>query len=467
MWLFAQLEPGSSHYNQLRVTRWSGPLQVPALERALSELIRRYEVLRARFWSEDGGVFQRAGEAAPVTIPVEELEGELPQSREKAAARRAHAIAGQPFDLERGPLVRAVLLRLQPQEHHLVLVVHHIASDEVSARLLLRELTKLYTAYLQGTGPVVAPGTGQYADYAARQQERVGTPTEADDLSYWQARLRGAPPLLELPTDRTRPARASYEGGEVGFQLPATTVERLGALCQRERVTPFMVLFTVFAAVLARWSSRTDLIIGVPIAGRAEVELEDAIGCFANTLVMRTDASGDPTLREMLRRVRAAVLDGLAHQELPFERLVQELHPVRSPRYHPVFQVMFVLRDFPPLDLAAPGVAIEYLPTADRGRALVDFALELDRTRQGYSGEFAYNATLFERSTVERLGADYLAVLDAMLEDPELRLSRLPVLSGSPREAGSDATARALAVLERLSEEDVQRLLADAGEPPA
>jgi len=253
----------------------------------------------------------------------------------------------------------------------------------------------------------------------------------------------------------------------VGFRLPAPTVDRIASLCRSERVSPFTVLFGAFQAVLVRWSSRTDLIVGVPIAGRTEVELERAIGCFANTLVLRTDASGDPSLRDLLRHTRAAVLDGLAHQELPFERLVQDLHPVRNPAYHPVFQVLFVLRDFPPLDLAAPGMEIEYLPTGDRGRALVDLGLEVDRTRMGYDGEFTYNATLFDRSTVERLGADFLAVLDAMLEDPAVRLSELPALSGVLPAGEADATARVLAVLERLSEDDVQRLLADAGDPHA
>jgi hypothetical protein len=467
MWLFAQLEPASSHYNQLRVTRWRGPLQVPALERALSELIARYDVLRARFWSDEGGVFQRAADATPVTIPVEAVEWSPPETAEKAAARRALAVGGQPFDLERGLLVRAVLLRLQPTEHHLVLVVHHIASDEMSARLLLQELCALYAAHCAGDRPLLPLSTRQYAEYAARQQERVGTRAEAEDLSYWREQLRGAPPLLQLPTDRPRPARASYEGGEVGFHLPAPTVDRIASLCRSERVSPFMVLLAAFQAVLARWSSRTDLIVGVPIAGRTEVELERAIGCFANTLVLRTDASGDPSLRDLLRRARAAVLDGLAHQELPFERLVQDLHPARNPAYHPVFQVLFVLRDFSPLELAAPGMEIEYLPTGDRGRALVDLGLEVDRTRTGYRVELTYNATLFDRSTVERLGTDFLAVLEAMLEDPAVRLSQLPAPLGVLPVGDAQATARALAVLEQLSEEEVKRLLAEAGESPA
>jgi hypothetical protein len=467
MWLFAQLEPASPLYHQVRVIRWSGPLDVSALERALSELLRRHEVLRAQVWLEEGGAFQRAGEATPLTMPVEDLAWSPPETREGAAARRARSVAQQPFDLRQGPLVRAVLLRLGPTEHHLVLVIHHIASDEWSARLLIQELCKLYSAYVAGNPPLLPHPTRQFAEYVVRQQKRLQTPEEEEDLAYWRERLQGAPPLLQLPTDRPRPAQASYEGGEVCFRLPAATLERLAALGRRERVTLFMTLFAAFQAVLCRWSSQTDLLVGVPIAGRTQLDLEEVVGCFANTLVLRTDLAGDPSFRDLLRRIRGVVIDGLAHQELPFERLVQELRPVRSVNYHPLFQVLFNVRDFPPLNLTSPGMEIELLPTDDRGRAFVDLAMELDRARDGYAGVFAFNANLFDRPTVERLAAEYLAGLDTVLDDPDVRLGHLPGLSGGRHESEDEATTRALAVLERLSDDDVRRLLAhNAGDPP-
>jgi aspartate racemase len=468
MWLFAQLEPDSSLYHQIRVIRWSGPVDLPALERSFSTLVRRHEVLRARFSFDEGGAYQTVGEELPLTIPVQDVRRSAGETQEAAAIRDALAVVARPFDLQQGPLVRAVLLRLGPAEHHLVLVLHHLATDGWSARLLLRELCALYTAEVTGAPARLAETTNRFADYVVRQQEWLQTPAAQTDLSYWREQLRGAAPLMELPLDRARPPEAAYQGAQVTFHLPTPTVERLRLLGRSERVTVFMILFAAFQATLSRWTASTDLVIGIPVAGRNLLEWEHVVGCFTNTLVLRTDLSGDPSFRELLRRVRAVVLEGLAHQEFPFERLVQELRPARSRNHHPLFQVLFNLLDFPPPELTVPGVEIEMVPVEELGRAYVDVSMAVERTRDGYAGVVGYDAGLFHRPTVERLTADYLAVLDTVWADPAMRLSRLPVASDATHAAEDDATARALALLERLSEDDVRRLLADAaGDRPS
>jgi non-ribosomal peptide synthetase component F len=314
----------------------------------------------------------------------------------------------------------------------------------------------LYSAFAAGRPSPFPEPPVQYQDYAVWQHERMHSEDLVRALGYWRERLQGAPAVLHLPGDHPRQEPPTYVGRQAGFPLPEGLVEALGRLSRRERVTLFMTLLTAFKALLARVTGQTDLVVGVPIAGRTRLELSGLIGCFTNTLVLRTDASGDPTFRELLGRVRHVALDGYAHQELPFERLVRELQPERKLGQHPLFQVLFNYLDFPAEPLDPAGIEIQELEVPSE-TALVDLGVDIRRAGRTLTCSVTCNAGLFEASTVARLAQEYLASLEAFALDPECRISALP---DTWRKPDSVRTDRLVQELEQMTEEEAERLLA-------
>ncbi len=469
MWFLNQMEPGSTVYSGVRATRWTGPLDRVALERTVGELLRRHEVLRTRFPLRSGGPVQEVEPAGPYELPLVDLSSPHPAAAMAEARSWLLAASRRPFELTRETPFRASLLRLGENDHVLALTIHHIAFDRWSRSILRRELGLLYTAFAAGRIDPLPDPPLQYQDFAEWQRERMRSDSVAVALEYWRGRLAGAPAVLRLPSDHPRQASASSLGRQDGFTLPDALVERLGELARRERVTLFMVLLTAFKALLARMTGQSDLVVGVPIAGRTRVELSGLIGCFTNTLVLRSDASGDPTFRELLGRVRNVALDGYAHQDLPFERLVRELHPERKLGQHPLFQVLFNYLDFPPERIAPPGMQIEDLDVASE-TALVDLGVEIRRAGRTLTCSITGNAALFEASTISRLAQAYRAALEALVADPESRISALPdpwpeAESVTDRVASLSPAKRALLELRRKQARAAEAATAN-GLPP-
>ncbi|HYR06116.1 MAG TPA: condensation domain-containing protein, partial [Longimicrobium sp.] len=352
--------------------------------------------------------------------------------REAAVRRRAGAEAARPFDLSAGPLFRATLLRLGEEDHVLLLSVHHIVTDGWSTGVLFRELSALYEAYLAGRESPLPELAVQYADYAVWQREQLAGEVLDRQLAYWKERLAGAPELLELPTDRPRPAVQTYRGAAIPLGLPLELLERLQALGRSEGATLYMTLLGAFQVLLGKYAGSEDVVVGSPIAGRTRGEVEGLIGFFVNTLVLRTDLSGDPSFREVLRRAREVTLGAYEHQEVPFEKLVAELQPERSLSHSPLFQVMFTLENTRGGGSALPGLELSGVG-AELASGKFDLVLELAATPQGLRGGLHYSTDLFERDTVERMLGHLERVLEQVAADADVRLSQLELLGQAER----------------------------------
>ncbi|QRN95172.1 non-ribosomal peptide synthase/polyketide synthase [Archangium violaceum] len=435
LWFLDRMEPGNPAYNVPGAVRLEGRLDVAALEGALRELSRRHEVLRATF-------HERAEEAVQVTSAPPEgwrLEvvdlGTLPEAGREAEARRlATEEARKSFDLGRGPLMRARLLRLGEREHVLLLVLHHIVSDGWSLGVLVREVGRLYGALTEGREPVLPALPVQYADYAVWQREWLRGPVLESQLEYWRQRLAGAPPVLELPTDRPRPPEQSFRGASLPVRLSRELSERVRALAQAEGSTPFMVLLAALQVVLYRYSGQEDLCVGSPVSGRNRTELEGLVGLFINTLVLRTRVAPGLRLRELLARVREATLEAYAHQDVPFERLVDELKLPRRLGHSPLFQVMLAFQQQELLpEQTLPGLRAHLLPV-DAGTSRFDLSLSLTDSAEGFQGSLEYSTDLFERDTVERLSGHLMQVLATFVAHPERRVEEVEVLTEQERQ---------------------------------
>ncbi|HSG39079.1 MAG TPA: condensation domain-containing protein, partial [Thermoanaerobaculia bacterium] len=354
LWFIDQLEPGSPLYNIPVTLRVEGPLRAEVLALCLGEIVRRHEALRTVFAAIEGSPVQVIQPAAPFELPVVDLAA-LPES-EAAALTLAREEAARPFDLARGPLLRGVLLRLGGEDHVAVLTLHHIASDGWSMGLLVHEVGTLYTAFAEGRPSPLPELPVQYADFAVWQSSWLRGEVLESEVSYWRRQLAGLPPLLPLPYDRPRPTAQSFRGATRPAGLPAGLTRQMQALGRREGATLFMVLLAGFQALLSRYSGQEDLAVGSPVAGRNREEIEGLIGFFVNTLVLRGDLTGEPTLRELLGRTRETALAAHLHQDVPFEKLVQELAPERSLAHSPLFQVMLALQNAPAAPLEIPGL---------------------------------------------------------------------------------------------------------------
>ncbi|HEX6291348.1 MAG TPA: amino acid adenylation domain-containing protein, partial [Herpetosiphonaceae bacterium] len=394
---------------------------------ALSALVERHESLRTRFVDHDGQPVQVIDPPALVPLPLLGVPT-LPEDARVAWLRQwvAHAVA-QPFDLAAGPLLRAALLGLAPEAHVLVLVVHHIVSDGWSQGVLLHELSLLYRGFVQHNPVELPPLPVQYADYAAWQRQWLQGAVLEQQLAYWRHQLTDVPPL-DLPTDYPRPPLLSAAGAAVRVAVPAALTAALHQLSQQAGVTLFMTLLAAWQTLLARYSGQTDIAVGTPIAGRVRPELDGLIGFFVNTLVLRTDLAGNPSFAALLERVRAVCLDAYAHQDLPFELLVEQVQPARDTSRTPLFQVMFVLQNTPRTMMDLPDLTIE--PLAVEGHtAKFDLSLVLSETPGGLVGAIEYRTALFDAGTMARLGQQYGRLLEGIVADPAQCIARLPLLS--------------------------------------
>jgi amino acid adenylation domain-containing protein len=431
LWFLHQLAPHGPVYNIPAALRLTGALDVAALERSLAEIVRRHEALRTTFAVADGQPVQVINPARSVPLPVTEL-CHLPEGQRQAEARRRTTEeARRAFDLEQGPLLRTTLLRLDDEEHLLLVLLHHIVADGWSLGVLVRELGALYPSCCAGRPSPLPPPPIQYADYAVWQRQWLQGAVLERQLAYWREQLRGLP-SLDLPADRPRPAVLSFRGAAQSFDLPSELLAALQALCRRERVTLFMTLLAAFQALLGRYAGQDDVAVGTPVANRNRAELEGLIGFFVNTLVLRADLSGKPTFRALLGRVREAALGAYAHQDLPFERLVAGLRPQRDPGRNPLFQVMFALHNVPLTRLQLPGLTVSRLDT-EEATSSFDLSVTLRETGEGLAGWCEYSTDLFDDATIRRLLGHYRRLLEGLVANPDQRLDDLPLLTEAER----------------------------------
>jgi amino acid adenylation domain-containing protein/non-ribosomal peptide synthase protein (TIGR01720 family) len=435
LWFLDSLEPGSPFYNVPSAQRLKGSLDAGALERAIGEVVRRHEVLRTTYaMSGDQPVQVIHDDLAP-RLPVEDLSALPPAEREERAAAIVSAEAQRPFDLARGPVLRARLLRLGPEDHVLAVVIHHIASDAGTQRVLLSEVARLYAAFRAGEPSPLPPLAIQYADYAVWQRRWLSGDVLAQQVAWWKGHLAGAPAALDLPTDRPRPAVMSHRGGRRPFALAPETHRALAAVGRREGATLFMVLLAAFDVLLRRYTGQRDVVVGMPILGRTRAETEALIGFFVNTLALRVAVEDDLPFTGLLARVREACLGAYAHQDLPFERLVEELNPVRDLSRTPLFQAMLVLQNArrEQEEDTLAGLTRTSL-VADSGTVRFDLTLTLSETSQGLEGLLEYAADLFDATTIERMASHLHVLLEGVVEGADRPVIDLPLLPAAERD---------------------------------
>ncbi|AEI67139.1 non-ribosomal peptide synthase/polyketide synthase [Corallococcus macrosporus] len=432
LWFLDQLEPGSSSYNIPVAVKLTGEVRVEALRQAFKALVLRHESLRTTFRDNGGEPVQVIAADSPVQLSVVDLTALGDAERPAEAHRLISQEAGRPFDLSRGPLLRTGLLKLSEQEHVLVLVMHHIVSDGWSMGILVREVAALYASCSQGLPSPLPELPLQYADYAVWQREWMQGAVLDAQLGWWKDQLQGATQALELPTDRPRPAVQTFRGDSRDVQWPRELWESVKGLARHEGATPFMVLLAAFQTVLSRYSGQDDICVGSPIANRTRAETEGLIGFFVNTLVLRARLAGNPTFRELLAQVRERTLGAYAHQDVPFERLVEALNPERDLSRSPLFQVMFILQNTPTVELHLPGLTLTGME-GDAGTSKFDLTLELTETARGLSVSAVYNSDLFDPETIDRLLGHLRVLAEAAVQAPEVRLVELPLLDAVER----------------------------------
>ena len=461
LWFLEQLRPGSNVYSIPMALRLRGELDGEALQRSLSEIVRRHEVLRTNFRMVEGKAQQVIRAAAAVDMEVVELS-QLPlEEREPEARRLTAAAAERAFDLEQGPLMRVSLMRLGEAEHVLVLVLHHIITDGWSMGIMFRELKELYRAYSVGQESPLGELAIQYADFAHWQRERLRGAVLEEQLGYWREQLRGAPAVLELPTEQLRPAVQSHEGARQSRLLPAGLAESLKQLSQQEGVTLFMTLLAGFETLLYRYSRQEDFCIGADIANRNRAEIEPLIGFFVNMLVLRADLSGNPSFRELLKRVREVCLGAYAHQDVPFEKLVEELEPERALSHTPLFQVVMVLQNTPRETVELSGLEMSGVEVEVK-TAQFDLILSVSERRDGgLLATMVYNTELFAEETIGRLLVHLEVLLGAVAADAEQRVGEVELLSAGEQAElqqwqGSDTPYPAASCVHELFEEQVK-----------
>jgi amino acid adenylation domain-containing protein len=432
LWFLDQLQPGNCAYNVHAAIRLRGRLNLPALERTFGAIRCRHESLRTTFANINGRLIQVLGPAVAFVLPQLDLRSYRENEREAEARRLAIAEAQRPFDLARGPLLRVTLLQLAEDEYVLLVTMHHIVSDGWSMGVLIREVVTLYEAFSNGRPSPLPELPIQYVDYACWQREWLQGERLERQLGYWREQLSNAPSILELPTDKPRPAEQTLNGARQTTALDPSLRMDFNALSREEGVTLFMILLAAFKALLYRYTGQEDISIGTPTANRNRAEIEGLIGFFVNTLVMRTDLSGDPTFRELLARVRNVALGAYAHQDLPFERLVDELKPERDLSRQPLFQVMFVLQNAPREDLRLPGLTLESLDVEET-TARFDLSLLVTEREQRLFVLWDYNTDLFEAATIKRMARHFESLLENIVENPDQPLSRLELMTGQER----------------------------------
>ncbi|MGH9943004.1 MAG: non-ribosomal peptide synthetase [Pyrinomonadaceae bacterium] len=432
LWFLDQLEPNSDLHNIQKVLRLKGSLDLPALERSLTEIVRRHEALRTTFTAYAGQPSQIVSENPAFGVSFVDLSTEAESESENRAMQLAAEEARRPFNLAKDVMLRAAVFRLSAEEHLLVLVLHHISSDGWSLEILFRELSALYEGFVSNAPCVLSPLPIQYADFAVWQREWLQGATLENQSAYWMERLADAPALSELPTDRPRPSVQTYRGARHTMMLTKRLHESLKILSRREGATLFMTLLAAFQTLIARYTNQTDVIVGAPIAGRNRVETEHLIGFFVNTLALRTDLAGDPTFRELLGRVKETALGAYTHQDLPFEKLIEKLQPERHSNRPPLFQNMLGFQNTPPSAPKLYGLEVTLVVLSGE-TAKFDLSLFVFEEQGGMRCVAEYNTDLFDSATIRRLLNHFEVLLEGIIIAPERRLSELPLLTSGER----------------------------------
>ena len=441
IWFLEQWEPGGFTHNGARAFRLRGQLDVQALEQAINGVVERHEVLRTIYVMEKREPRQVLLDSWRVEVPVVDLQSNSEPEHE--LERQLRELSREPFDLGADLMIRATLFRLGPDDHALLVRLHHIAFDAFSDRVFFGELFELYSAALEGQAPTLSDLPIQYADFAVWQRERLRGSFLDELVAYWRAQLSDGPAVLRLPTDRPRRSLQRHEGRHHPLSLPEALARGTIDVGRSEGATPYMTLLAAFATLLYRVSGEDDIVIGSPIACRTHVELERLIGFFSNTVALRIPLSGNPSFREVLRRTREVALGAYAHQELPFDKVVEELRVPRDPSYNPVFQVNFRVQsdDVAPIEFAN----LDATPiVVDIGFSRFDLAMELQLDRRGIGGYIEHDRDLFDTETVEHVAADLEGLLGAVLDDPERPV--LAVKLSGPWRRSSSATAGNLSI---------------------
>lgn len=428
LWFLHQMDPSNAAYNMPLAFRLSGPLDVDALQWSLDEIVRRHEILRTTFDVLDQEPVQLVAATGSLKLAITDFSSLPPSVGEAEAELLATEETQRPFDLVSGPLIRARLMRLKANEQVLLVTMHHIISDGWSQTVLLNELGALYEAAVAGRTSPLPELSIQYADFAEWQREWLQGAVLDQQLDYWRKHLRGAPPSLELPTDRPRPAVQSFNGARYSFALSRDLTARLLELSRREDATPFMTLLAAFYVLLYRYTGQADIVVGTPVANRNRQELESLIGFFVNTLALRVDLSGNPTFRELLAQVREVSLGAFAHQDLPFEMLVEELSPTRDASRNPLFQVMFALQNTP--DPAARQLELDISPVEVKtARSQFDLMLDVTAVDGQFYVTLVYNTDLFDALTIQQTGERFKVLLAGVVHGAGRRISKLPLLT--------------------------------------
>ena len=423
LWFLAQMDPANPMYNAPMAMRLKGRLNVEAFEHALAALVLRHEVLRTTFTLVNDEPVQVIEPASEVPLPVVDLSIMPEGERESEAIRILETEAQRPFMLSSDRMLRALLVRLAEEHHVLLLNMHHIATDGWSAAVLMRDLTALYATALGLDAPPLPALPIQYADYAVWQRTWLQGQALEQQLAFWRETLAGAPPVLQLSTDRPRPTAQTYNGGVHDFNVPADLLEALRKLSRREGSTSFMLLLTAFNTLMYYLVKQPDIVLGTDLANRTTVQTEDLIGFFVNLLVLRTRLSPDVSFRELLGQVRASTLDAYAHQDVPFDKLVEELQPERSHSHNPLVQVLFVQQNTPRSAASMEGLEISGVRLAAASK--FDMAVFVRETDEGLVGIWQYNADLFDAATIEQMASLYIVVLTQVSVDAETRVGAI------------------------------------------
>jgi amino acid adenylation domain-containing protein len=431
LWFLDQLDAGTAAYNLPRAFQIVGPLDVDVLTRAFWTVVSRHAPLRTIFDWVDGEARQIVLSDLNLNIPVVDLSDLPPEEREAEALRMVCEEGKKPFNLSEGPLLRVCLVRLQPDRHTLVLVIHHIVTDGWSISILFREVTTCYAAFIRNQTPDLPEISIQYAEYAQWQREHMSGALLASEVEHWKNKLEGAQTLLDLPTDFPRPSTHSWRGSSERVTLDRTNLVKLKALAQAESSTLFMVSMAAFQALLWRYTNQESILVGTPVAARNEVEIENMIALFVNTLVFRVDFKDNLTFRNLIRQVRSFALEAYSHQDVPFEKLVEELVPQRSLDIHPLFQVMFTFQNIPKQIFEIPGLTIKEM-AFEAGIAKFDLSVEVWDDGE-FHCQFEYNTDIFERSTIQRMLRHFEKLVNSALENPDLPIAKLAIISAEER----------------------------------
>lgn len=437
LWFLAQLAPGNPFYNIPAAISLKGRLDPRALERSFQEIVRRHAALRTTFTTVNNEPVQVISANTEVKLTVIDLHTVAATDRQRISQQFATTEAQHPFNLETGPLLRVTLLQFDPTEATLLITLHHIVADGWSLGVLMKELACCYRAFVEGESPDLPALPIQYTDFADWQRQWLQGSVLETQLAYWQRQLQDLP-ILNLPSDRPRPATPTYQGATCPIQIPTALAQALAELSQQAGVSLFMTLLAAFQTLLYRYTSQEDLAVGIPIANRHYRQVEGLIGFFVNSLVMRTDLSGHPTFRELLQRVRQVALAAYSHQDIPFEKLVEVLEPDRDLSRNPLFQVAFALQNAPMHPLELPGLTLEPTPfAASSSRFDLEIHLwepshglhQIWQSEAGLSGFVAYSVDLFNRDRIERLIEHFQTLLASIVANPDAYLTELPLLT--------------------------------------